>query len=131
MFTSLGCHCWSQTEATASLPPAGTSQMGALEVAELPVEGPGQVAMMGLWDNGRKFHPGRHDRGLKGRVQGLMLHVRASLQSVCGPGWGCKPTLNVLVSFQQNPVIPPVMYTNPTYVSDFSGRVEVRCVLGS
>ena len=84
MLTSLGCHCWSQTEAASSLPLAGTSQTGALEVAELPVEGPGQVAMMGLGDNGRKFHPSHHETGWKGRVQRLMLHVRASPQNFGG-----------------------------------------------
>ena len=66
MLTSLGCHCWSQTEAASSLLLAGTSQTGALEVAELPVEGPGQVAMMGLGDNGRKFSPATMRQGGRG-----------------------------------------------------------------
>ena len=95
------------------------------------MEGPGQVAMMGLGDNGRKFHPSHHETGWKGRVQRLMLHVRASPQNFGGPGWGHNPTLNVLVSFQKNPVIPPERYPISPYVSDFLGRGDVWCVLGS
>ena len=32
------------------------------------------------------------------------------------------PALTFSISFVQNPVIPPVVYPNPVYVSGFSGR---------
>lgn len=67
---------------------------------------------------------------VNGRIQVLKRHTGVSPLECLEPGCGLIPALNFLVSFQQNPVIPPVVYPNPTYVSACSGRVGVFFVLG-
>lgn len=61
---------------------------------------------------------------VNGRIQGLESPFRASPLE-CVVAWcGSTLTLNFLVSFSQNPIISPMTYPNPTYVSDFSGRAD-------
>lgn len=67
---------------------------------------------------------------VNGRIQVLKRHTGVSPLECLGPGYGLTPALNFLVSFQQTPVIPPMVYPNPVYVSDCSGRVGVLFVLG-